>query len=151
MDDILSPETPEKKDPTNAELTTPVPAPEEVKKSPEQLMKESIAEYSFLSFDNGVLRVEHLELKQYLKPIVLKMGNIVTRGKIIANLSGGATNIDPQTQGLNSCIATALIGFEEALKIDLLKVEDTDLIMGLYVAVVSYNSFFRKTPLGFAL
>jgi hypothetical protein len=149
--DILSPNT-DTSSPTNAELTsTPELKPDEVKKSPEQLMTESLKDYTFLSYANGTLKVEHAELKSFLKPIVLKMGNIVKRGTIIANLNGGAANIDQQTQSLNSCIATVLVGFSEQLKVNLLEVEDTDLIMGLYVAVVSYNAFFRKTPLGFSL
>jgi hypothetical protein len=149
--EILSPET-VTPSPTNAELiNTPVVVPEAVKKSPEELMTEALKDYTFLSYANGTLKVEHAELKSFLKPIILKMGNIVKRGTIIANLNGGATNIDQQTQSLNSCIATVLVGFSEPLKVNLLEVEDTDLIMGLYVAIVSYNAFFRKTPLGFTL
>jgi hypothetical protein len=125
--------------------------PKEEKKSPEQLMVEALVDYPFLKFENGVLQCGHKELKQYLKPLIIKMGGIVQRGKILANLNGGVTNIDPQTQSLNSCIATVLVGYEEKLATDLLAVEDTDLIMGLYVAAVSFNSFFRTTPLGFVL
>ena len=151
MDEVLSPTT-DTPSSTNAELTASVPAkPEEVKKSPEQLMVDSLKSYPFLSYANGTLKVEHKELKQFLKPAILKMGNLVKRGTIIANLNGGALNVDQQTQGLNSCIATVLVGFSEILKIDLLEVEDTDLITGLYVAVVSYNTFFRSTPLGYSL
>lgn len=149
--EILSPDT-DTPSSTNAELTNiPTPKPEEVKKSPEQLMIESLKEYPFLSYTNGVLKIEHEELKSFLRPTIIKMGGIVKRGTILANLNGGAANIDQQTQNLNMCIATVLVGFSEPLKINLLEVEDTDLIMGLYVAVVSFNAFFRKTPLGFSL
>jgi hypothetical protein len=150
--EILSPTNTDTPSPTNAELTNvPTPKPEEVKKSPEQLVKESIKDYAFLSFTNGVLKVEHAEMKSFLTPVLLKTGSIVKRGTILANLNGGAANIDQQTQGLNSSIATVLVGFAEPLKVNLLEVEDTDLIMGLYVTVVAYNAFFRKTPLGFVL
>jgi hypothetical protein len=138
--------------PTNLELTAvPVPALTEEKKTDEQKMFEALKDFPFLKYGNGILNVDHKELKQYLKPITLKIGNLVKRGTTLANLNGGIANIDPQTIGLNSCIATALVGFEEAPKVNLLEVEDTDLIMGLYTAVVSYNVFFRKTPLGFIL
>jgi hypothetical protein len=138
--------------PTNADLLKNAEkTKEEAPKSPDQMMSEAISDYKFLSYNNGVLNVAHPELTQYLKPVILKMGNMVKRGTVIANLSGGLTNIDPQTKSLNESIATVLVGFEELPKKDLLLVEDTDLIMGLYVAVVSYNTFFRKTPLGFVL
>jgi hypothetical protein len=119
--------------------------------SPEQKVNDSLKEYPFIRMANGVFHVDHAELRAYLKPVILKTGNLVKRGTILANLSGGAANLDPQSQGLNSCIATAQVGFEGTLKLDLLNVEDTDLLMGLYVAVVAYNNFFRKTPLGFTL
>ena len=148
-EEVLGSET-ENKVPTTDELLKPTAA-EEVKKSPNELMTEAISEYAFLSFENGVLKVEHSELKSFLKPRILKIGNVVNRGTILARLNGGATNMDAQTQGLNGCIATVMVGFEENLKIDLLQVEDTDLVMGLYIAVVSYNNFFRKNPLGIIL
>lgn len=138
------------KTPTTEELLKTTPA-EEIKKSANELMTEAISGYPFLTFENGVLKVEHSELKAFLKPRILKVGNVVTRGTILARLNGGATNMDEQTQGLNSCISTVMVGFEENLKIDLLQVEDTDLVMGLYMAVVGYNNFFRKSPLGIIL
>ena len=129
----------------------PAPKIEEVKKSPTELMVEALVDYKFLAFANGKLNVTHKELTQYLTPICLKVGNIVKRGTVLAALNGGVQNIDQQTQSLNACIATASVGFAETLKINLLDVEDTDLIVGLYVAVVSYQNFFRSSPLGISI
>ncbi len=123
----------------------------EVIKSPEQLLVEAIKDYSFLSYSAGILKVDHKELKAFLKLKTLKMGDIVKRGTILANLNGGVSNMDQETLSLNSCLATVSVGFQEPLKLNLLDVEDTDLITGLYVAVNFYNKFFRQTPLGLTL
>ncbi len=122
----------------------------EVKKTPEENMQAVLKEFPFLKYDNGNLLVNHDEYKSILKLRILKMGDMVTRGKILANLNGGAKNVDSQTGFVNACLATIQVGFDD-LKIELLSVQDTELILGLFTAIDSYNVFFRKTPLGFAL
>jgi hypothetical protein len=118
--------------------------------TPDAKMVEAIKGFDFLRYENGGLVVNHEELKEILKLKILKMGDISKRGAILANLNGGSSNIDPDTLILNSCMSTVQVGFD-AFKFNLLEVTDTNLIMGLYAAVVSYNNFFRKTPLGIIL
>ncbi len=149
MDEILGKDV--IKEPEVVLDAPPNPKIEEVKKSPDQLMTEALSDYPFLKFSNGTLNVTHPELTQYLKPKILKMGDIVKRGTILSNLNGGILNVDAQTQSLNSCLATISVGFVDVPKLNLLEVEDTDLIMALYVAVVSFQNFFRKSTLGFTL
>jgi hypothetical protein len=125
-------------------------------KTPQEKMVEALKEYPFIEYSAGMLKVTHPELpptvdKETSVMLGLKIintGDIVTRGIILASYNGGATNIDPQTLALNNCLATVRVGFTPALKIDLLKVEDTALIMGLWLAISSYQAFFRRTPLG---
>lgn len=125
--------------------TTPKPEP-----TAEEKMVKAIKPYPFLKFSSGILSVKHDEYEALLKPKILKMGDLVQRGNMISNLNGGVANPDGQTVTLNSCIATVQVGFEN-LALDLLKVTDDDLVIGLYQAVVGYNTFFRKTPLNFVL
>jgi hypothetical protein len=133
-------------------LKVPEPKLEEKKElTPEEKMVESLKAYSsFLKFENGVLSVTHDELKALLKPKILKMGDLVKRGNIITNLNGGVAKPDEQTAFLNSCLATVSVGFE-SFTLDLLNVVDSDLIIGLYIVVRDYNTFFRSTPLSFIL
>ena len=78
------------------------------------------------------------------------MGDLARRGTILNNLNGGSEHIEEQTAILNGCLSTVQVGFTN-LKLNLLEVTDSILILGLYTAVVSYNNFFRKTPLGIVL
>jgi hypothetical protein len=133
-------------------LKVPEPKLEEKKElTPEEKMVESLKAYAeFLHFENGILSVKHDEYVALLKPKILKMGDLVKRGNIITNLNNGITAVDGQSATMNSCIATVQVGFDN-LSLDLLNVVDSDLILGLYRAVVEYNTFFRKTPLRFIL
>lgn len=139
----------EKKNP----LEVPSPTLEAVKaeeKDPSTKLVESLKDYSFLQYANGVLIINHEECKETLELKILKMGDLARRGTILANLNGGVKNTDDQTAILNGCLATVQVGFTK-LNLNLLDVMDSTLILGLYTAVVNYNSFFRKTPLGIVL
>ena len=119
--------------------------------TPEEKMCEALSGYAeFLKFENGILSVNHPEYKALLKPKILKMGDLVRRGNILTGLNGGVSKPDSQSAALNACLATVQVGFEK-LDLDLLKVADENLLIGLYEAVTSYNGFFRKTPLSFVL
>lgn len=132
-------------------LQVPPPAVEpKVEKTPDQKMVDILSPFGFLRYNNGTVDVNHEECKAILQLKRLKMGDLVRRGNILTSLNGGSTNVDEQTTTLNNMLATIQVGFEN-LKLDLLDVTDTQLIIGLYTAVSSYNSFFRKTPLGLIL
>ncbi len=118
--------------------------------TPNEKMVESLKPYPFLQYANGVLVVNHDECKETLELKILKMGDLARRGTILNNLSGGSEHIEEQTAVLNGCLATVQVGFTN-IKLNLLEVTDSILILGLYTAVVNYNSFFRKTPLGIVL
>lgn len=126
----------------------------EIQKTPSEIssekLVESLKDFPFLKYANGVLNVQHAECKEVLEIKKLKMGDLSKRGTILTNLNGGATNPDDQTAYLNGCLATVQVGFRD-IKLDLLNVEDSSLILGLYTAIVKYNEFFRATPLGFIL
>jgi hypothetical protein len=123
-------------------------APKEA--TPHEKMVESIKGYPFLRYENGNIAVNHDEFKEILKLKILKMGDLSRRGVLLANLNGGANNLDADTAILNSCMATVQVGYEN-FKFNLMEVTDTQLILGLYAAVTGYNNFFRKTPLGVVL
>jgi len=142
-----------KPDEKKSPLDVPTPNLEEKKSEevdPATKMVLSLKEYPFLQYSNGVIVVNHDECKETLELKILKMGDIARRGTILANLNGGVKNTDDQTAMLNGCLATVQVGFTN-LKLNLLDVVDSVLILGLYTAVVNYNSFFRKTPLGIIL
>ena len=145
-----APSTPANAVPDPLNVGTPSIDPKK-EATPEEKMVDSLQEFSsFLKFENGILSVNHDEYRALLKPKILKMGDLVNRGKILTNLNGGAAKPDDLTSALNAGIASVSVGFEN-LTLDLLNVVDSDLVMGLYMAVINYNSFFRKTPLGFIL
>jgi len=134
-------------------LEVPTPKLEDTSvdnKTPSDKMAESLKDYPFLQYANGVLIVNHEECKETLELKMLKMGDLARRGTILANLNGGVKNTDDQTAMLNGCLATVQVGFSN-LKLNLLDVMDSVLILGLYTAVVNYNNFFRKSPLGIIL
>ena len=132
-------------------LKVPEPVVEPPKElTPEEKLVESLKGYPFLKFENNILSVKHSEYEALLKPKILKMGDLVRRGNILTGLNGGVSRPDDQSATLNGCIATVQVGFEN-LSLDLLKVTDEELLLGLYIAVRDYNSFFRKTPLSFIL
>lgn len=131
------------------EVAAPSTAPK-AEKSPDEKMVEVLKPFTFLNYSNGNLNVNHDEMKAILALKRLKMGDLVRRGSILTNLNGGAVVSDEQTATLNGMLASIQVGFEN-LKADTLEITDTQLILGLFVAVNSYNTFFRKTPLGFIL
>ena len=133
-------------------LASPEPTLEVAKElTPEEKMSDALIGYAdFLKFENGILAVNHPEYKALLKPKILKMGDLVRRGNILTGLNGGVSKPDSQSAALNACLATVQVGFEN-LALDLMKVTDENLLIGLYEAVTSYNGFFRKTPLSFIL
>lgn len=140
MDDVKTNDTEEKKEEV-ADVRTP-----------EQKVQDVLKEYDFIKFTGGVFMVNHEELKAALKPKILTMGDISARGRILAAHNGGAniSSIDQETLTLNTFLATIQVGFED-LKLDLMKVRDSNLIDALYLAVKAYNSFFRTSPLGIIL
>lgn len=132
-------------------LQVPAPSAEpKAEKTADQKMVDILSPFGFLRYSNGNLEVNHDEYKAILELKRLKMGDLVRRGNVLTSLNGGSTNVDEQTTTLNNMLATIQVGFGN-LKLDLLEVTDTQLIIGLYTAVSSYNSFFRKTPLGLIL
>lgn len=150
MSDELGQEVPKE---VPSPLEVPVPKIEDTKveeKDPASKMVEVLKDYSFLQYSNGVIIVNHEECKETLELKLLKMGDLARRGTILANLNGGVKNTDDSTASLNGCLATVQVGFT-SIKLNTLNVMDTNLILGLYTAIISYNSFFRKTPLGFIL
>jgi hypothetical protein len=142
--------TTESKGPENLSKIPEPKVLEEKELTPEEKFVASISPYPFLRYESGILSVKHPECEKLLTLKMLKIKDLVQRGKVINSLSGGSTSVDEQTVALNASIATVQVGFEN-LSIDLLNVEDSDLIIGLYLAVVNYNKFFRKTPLNFIL
>ena len=132
------------------EVKNEVKAEKEAEISPDQKMQDSLKSYSFLRYTNGTIAVDHEECKDIFKLKILKMGDLNRRGTILANLNGGSTNVDEETATLNSCMATVQVGYEN-FKFNLLEVTDSQLVLGLYTAVVCYNNFFRKAPLGIIL
>ena len=137
------------KEPTIPKTEPSVEASEE---TPESKLTEALKEYPFVTYVNGKFNVVHPELTNYLTPKLLKVGDIVKRGAILASLNGGASNVDSETLALNSFVATVQVGYSDLPStFNLLNVEDTNLVTGLYVAIRSYNDFFRKTPLGIVI
>jgi len=115
----------------------------------EQKVQDAIKEYKFIQFSGNVFIVNHDELKDTLKPKILTMGDMSARGRILNGLNGGAAlgSIDAEMLALNSFMALAQIGFEN-FKFDVSKIVDSNLLDALYLAVKSYNTFFRAVPLG---
>lgn len=140
----------------NKEVETKVPEGEPSSElnteSADSKLSKDLKDYPFITFINGKFQVAHLELTAFLTPKILKIGDLSRRGVRLANLNGGAFNVDPDTQALNSFIATIEVGYSDLPKeFNPLVVEDTNLITALFVAIRSYNNFFRKTPLNFTL
>jgi ABC-type Fe3+ transport system substrate-binding protein len=115
----------------------------------EQKVQDALKDYKFIQFSGNVFIVNHDELKDTLKPKILTMGDMSARGRILNGLNGGAAlgSVDPDTLALNSFMALAQIGFEN-LKFDVSKIKDVNLLDALYLAVKTYNTFFRSVPLG---
>jgi hypothetical protein len=133
---------------------TPVTSEPEAKKedirTPIEKVQDILKDFTFIKFDGKTFAVDHKELKQFLTPKILTMSDLAARGRLLASYNGGMSNIDSETQTLNSFLATISVGFEN-FKFDLGKVEDADLIYALFLAVRSFQQFFRSSPLGIIL
>src|SRR4029077_3768249 len=121
------------KEPTlNADI--PKEPMKEPEKSPAQKLEDSLKEYPFIKYDGTRFVVAHKELTCTLTPKILKIRDLSKRGIILGNLSGGVVNLDAQTLALNSFLATISVGFDDLPKnFDLLNVEDSELVMALYI------------------
>lgn len=122
----------------------------EDKRTPLEKVNEFVKPYDFINFDGKQFAVNHAELKAFLTPKTLTMGDLSARGRLLAAYNGGASNIDAETYALNSCLATVGVGFED-LKLNLNDIKDANLIDGLYFCVKAYSAFFRSVPIGITL
>lgn len=136
------------KEKTSREIAEQATSATTKEESPAIKLQKSLKDYPFITFENGKFKITHTELTEYLSPKILKVGDLSKKGVIQANLNGGASNVDGETDALNGFIATILVGFENLPKdFEPFNVEDTALIKGLYLAVRSYQQFFRKSPI----
>jgi hypothetical protein len=123
---------------------------EEDTRTPTQKVQDILKPYTFIQFDGKQFAVNHDELKAFLIPKTMTMGDVSARGRLLAAYNGGASNIDPETLSVNISLATISVGFEN-LKIDLNGVKDVNLIDALYLAIKFHNAFFRSVPIGITL